>query len=134
ASPVLCPRRTPFPARTTPKTADSPHAMARCGLSRGHMLVVWPPSHKPYAGCCAAISAGPGDPPDTPPQECRANGRRARAGSYQPDSPGYGVATLKLGRWAPPKKRWKSCWSSDTSMILVAVAVLPLTVAVTITW
>src|SRR6516162_5653302 len=48
-SPVHCARRAPFPARTTPKTADSPHAMARCGLSRSAILVVRPWPHKTHA-------------------------------------------------------------------------------------
>ena len=54
-------------------------------------------------------------------------------GSYQPDSPGYGVTILKPPPWAPPKKRWSPCWIRDASMTLVAVAVLPLMAAVTIT-
>ena len=75
-SPALCPRRAPFPAQTTPKTADSPHAMARCGLSRSDMIVVKPWPHKTHA----AVSrydfprAHVGSP-DTPPQEWQANER-----------------------------------------------------------
>ena len=38
-------------------------------------------------------------------------GKRARPGRepYKSGPPGYGVAILKWGAWAPPKKRWKSC-------------------------
>ena len=78
-------------------------------------------------------------------QAASALGGRASRQLYTPRAPSqgildrrrvtiYGVTALELGAWAPPKKRWKPCWISDTSMARTPVTVLPLTVAVNITW
>ena len=93
----------PWPHKTHPPVLPYDFPRARCGT---------PDTRRGNGG---QMGAGPGH------------------GSYQPVSPGYGVTILTPPPWAPPKKRWSPCWIRDASMTLVAVAVLPLTAAVTIT-
>jgi hypothetical protein len=69
ASPVLM-QRAPFPTQTTPKTANSPHAMAQCGLSRTVIVAAWVATHKTQLRRCAGDFRAGGASLYTPERRC----------------------------------------------------------------